>query len=66
MRGSIVKRQGKGRRRGKPIDLYYIVYQVGKRYQMVMRGMYVPFESRQQIEQVTALHRQSLGIPVTP
>ena len=31
MRGSIVKRQGKGRRRGKPVDLYYVVYQVGKR-----------------------------------
>jgi integrase len=31
MRGSIVKRQGKGRRRGKPVDLYYIVYQVGQR-----------------------------------
>ena len=31
MRGSIVKRQGKGRKRGKPVDLYYAVYQVGKR-----------------------------------
>jgi len=31
MRGSIVKRQGKGRKRGKPIDLYYVVYQVGQR-----------------------------------
>jgi integrase len=31
MRGSIVKRQGKGRKRGKPVDLYYIVYQVGQR-----------------------------------
>jgi integrase len=31
MRGSIVKRQGKGRKRGKPEDLYYVVYQVGKR-----------------------------------
>lgn len=31
MRGSIVKRQGKGRRRGKPVDLYYVVYLVGKR-----------------------------------
>ena len=31
MRGSIVKRQGKGRKRGKPVDLYYVVYQVGRR-----------------------------------
>jgi len=31
MRGSIVKRQGKKRKRGKPEDLYYIVYLVGKR-----------------------------------
>ena len=49
-------------------DFQYLIpdYQVGKRYQMVMRGMYVPFESRQQIERVTASHRQALGIPTTP
>lgn len=31
MRGSIVKRQGKARKRGKAVDLYYVVYQVGRR-----------------------------------
>ena len=31
MRRHIVKRRGKGRRRGKPVDLYYLVYQVGQR-----------------------------------
>lgn len=49
-------------------DFQYLIpdYQVGQRYQMVMRGMYVPFESRQQIERVTAPHRQALGIVTTP
>ncbi len=41
-------------------------YQVGQRYQMVMRGMYVPFESREQIQRVTAPHRQALGIVDIP
>ena len=41
-------------------------YQVDQRYQMVMRGMYVPFESREQIQRVTAAHRQALGIVDTP
>ena len=49
-------------------DFQYLIpdYQVGKRYQMVMRGLYVPFESREQIERVTASHRQALGILGTP
>ncbi len=49
-------------------DFQYLIpgYQVGQRYQMVMRGMYVPFESRQQVERVTASHRRALGITTTP
>ncbi|MFP6671128.1 MAG: hypothetical protein VB857_06910 [Pirellulaceae bacterium] len=49
-------------------DFQYLIpdYQVGKRYQLVMRGLYVPFESREQVERVTATHRQALGIPGSP
>ncbi len=49
-------------------DFQYLIpdYQVGQRYQMVMRGMYVPFESPEQVERVTAPHRQALGILATP
>ena len=49
-------------------DFQYLIpdYQVDKRYQMVMRGLYVPFESKEQIERVTAAHRQALGILDTP
>ncbi|MFP6576009.1 MAG: hypothetical protein VB912_12695 [Pirellulaceae bacterium] len=49
-------------------DFQYLIpdYQLGKRYQMVMRGLYVPFESREQVERVTASHRQALGIPASP
>ena len=36
-------------------------YKLGECYQMVMRGMYVPFRSREQIEKATAPHRQALG-----
>jgi len=35
-------------------------YEVGKRYQLVMRAMYVPFESPEQIEKVSAPHRKAL------
>ena len=33
----------------------------GQRCQIVMRAMYVPFESREQIERVSAPHRKALG-----
>lgn len=33
----------------------------GQRYQIIMRAMYVPFESREQIERVSAPHRKALG-----
>jgi hypothetical protein len=35
-------------------------YKVGQRYRFVMRAMYLPFESRQQIIQATARHRAAL------
>ncbi len=35
-------------------------YEVGQRYQMVMRTMYLPFESQSQIEKATEIHRASL------
>ena len=49
-------------------DFQFLIpdYQVGQRYQMVMRGMYVPFQSREQIQRVTAPHRQALGIVDIP
>jgi len=31
MRGSIVKRRSKSKKNGKPVDLYYLVYQVGQK-----------------------------------
>ena len=36
-------------------------YQLGRRHQIVMRAMYVPFESPEQIERVSAPHRRALG-----
>ena len=35
-------------------------YEVGKRYQMVMRTLYTPFKSVEQIHQDTLIHRQAL------
>ena len=35
-------------------------YKVGQRYRFVMRAMYLPFESRQQIVRATARHRAAL------
>ncbi|MFH1717081.1 MAG: hypothetical protein ABIF19_07000 [Planctomycetota bacterium] len=35
-------------------------YEVGKRYRFVMRAMYLPFKSREQIIQTTAAHRAAL------
>jgi hypothetical protein len=43
-------------------------YEIGRRYQFVMRAMYLPFESQDQIIQATAPHRVALGqsrMPVT-
>jgi len=34
---------------------------VGRRYQMVMRAMYVPYESSEQIERVSGEHRKALA-----
>jgi hypothetical protein len=44
-------------------DLQYFIsdYEVGKLYRMVMRAMYVPFESREQIVKVTEPHRKALN-----
>ena len=44
-------------------DFQYFIsdYQVGKRYQMVMRTMYLPYKSPEQIEQVTQTHRDALN-----
>ena len=36
-------------------------YKVGQRYQMVMRAMYVPFESADQVVRVSQPHRKALG-----
>lgn len=36
-------------------------YEIDKRYQFVLRAMYVPFESPDQIERVSAPHRKALG-----
>ena len=33
---------------------------LGQRYQIIMRAMYVPFESREQIESLSAPHRKAL------
>jgi len=38
-------------------------YEVGKRYQLVMRAVYLPFESPEQIERASALHRQAMEAP---
>ena len=36
-------------------------YQVGRRYQMVMRAMYVPFESADQVRRISEPHRRALN-----
>jgi len=43
-------------------DFQFLVpdYKVGTRYQMVMRAMYLPFESPRQILKATAPHREAL------
>ena len=35
-------------------------YEVGRRYQMVMRAMYLPYESPEQIDEASRLHRNAL------
>jgi hypothetical protein len=35
-------------------------YEVGRRYRFVMRAMYLPFESTEQIVRATAHHRTAL------
>ncbi len=44
-------------------DFQFLIsdYKIGKRYQFVLRAMFVPFESQDQIEQVSASHRKALG-----
>lgn len=45
-------------------DFQYLLEdcQVGKRYQMVMRAVYLPYESPEQVRRATADHRRALGI----
>jgi hypothetical protein len=38
-------------------------YEVGRRYRFVMRALYLPFESQDQIVKATAAHRTALGQP---
>jgi len=38
-------------------------YRVGTRYQLVMRAIYVPYESAEQVERATAAHRKALSAP---
>ena len=47
-------------------DFQFLIsdYEVGKRYQMVMRAAYIPYESPEQVEKATAADRAALGQPV--
>lgn len=49
-------------------DFQYFVprYKVGRCSQMVMRAMYIPYESPQQVLEASAVHRRALGIDSTP
>jgi len=44
-------------------DFQYLAadYEVGRCYQMVMRAMYVPYESPEQVENASRPHREALG-----
>ncbi len=46
-------------------DFQYMIlgYEVGHCYQMVMRAMYVPYQSPEQIERVSEPHRRALAAP---
>ena len=57
MRGSIVKRQGKATKDGKPITLYYIVYQVGKR----QKWEAVPERTRKAAEKLLTKRLNEIG-----
>ncbi len=57
MRGSIVKRQGKATKDGKPITLYYIVYQVGQR----QKWEAVPERTRKAAEKLLAKRLNEIG-----
>ena len=41
---------------------FFSDFKHGQRYQIIMRAMYVPFESREQIERMSAPHRKALGV----
>jgi hypothetical protein len=47
-------------------DFQYLIpdYEVGRRYQMVMRAAYLPYESAEQIEETTRGNRAALSLPV--
>jgi len=50
--------------RGNPAwDFQFFIpdYEVGRMYRRVMRALYVPYESPEQIERATAPHRQALN-----
>jgi hypothetical protein len=50
--------------RGNPAwDFQYFIgdYEVGARYRMVMRAMYVPYESPEQIERISSPHREAFA-----
>lgn len=52
--------------RGSPAwDFQYFISddEVGRRYQMVMRAMYLPYESPEQVERASAVHRRALRGP---
>ena len=44
-------------------DFQYIIadYKLGRRYQTVMRAMYLPYKSPEQLERATAEHRKALA-----
>lgn len=55
--------------RGNPAwDFQYLIGKpvVGRRYRKVMRAMYVPFQSPEQIERASRPHRRALGQAITP
>jgi hypothetical protein len=40
---------------------FVLEYKVGRRYRFVMRTMYLPFESQEQLIKATARHRAALN-----
>jgi hypothetical protein len=48
-------------------DFQFLIpnYEVGKRYQMVMRAAYIPYESPEQVAKATAASRAALGLPTS-